>query len=142
MPQNKTVYTDQSITLFIDTITDHQKVADTNRLIQMMQEITGEQAKMFGSSIIGFGLYHYRYASGHEGQAPLLGFSPRKAAFSLYVYTGSEEHVHLLEGLGKFTMGKACIYIKKLADIDEQKLSIMMRTTLDFIEEKYQRISS
>ncbi|MFD2555824.1 DUF1801 domain-containing protein [Sphingobacterium tabacisoli] len=142
MPQNKTVYTDQSVTLFIDTITDHQKVADTHRLIQIMQEITGEQAKMFGPSSIGFGLYQYRYASGHEGQAPLLGFSPRKAAFSLYVYTGSEEHAHLLEGLGKFTMGKACIYIKKLADIDEQKLSVMMQTTLAFIEEKYERIRS
>ncbi len=140
MPQNKTVYTDQSVTLFIDTITERQKVADTHRLIQIMQEITGEQAKMFGPSIIGFGLYQYRYASGHEGQAPLLGFSPRKAAFSLYVYTGSEEHTYLLEGLGKFTMGKACIYIKKLADIDEQKLDLMMRATLDFINTKYKRI--
>ncbi|MDR2285758.1 MAG: DUF1801 domain-containing protein [Sphingobacterium sp.] len=140
MPQNKTVYTDQSVTLFIDTITDRQKVADTHRLIQIMQKITGEQAKMFGSSIIGFGLYQYQYASGHEGQAPLLGFSPRKAAFSLYVYTGSEEHAYLLEGLGKFTMGKACIYIKKLADIDEQKLDLMMRATLDFINTKHKRI--
>ncbi|MBL1410119.1 DUF1801 domain-containing protein [Sphingobacterium faecale] len=142
MPQNKTVYTDQDVSLFIETITDQQKIADSHRLIEIMEGITGEQAKMFGSSIIGFGLYHYRYASGHEGQAPLLGFSPRKAAFSLYVYTGADGHSHLLEGLGKFTMGKACIYIKKLVDIDEQKLSIMMRTTLDFIEEKYQRIRS
>ncbi len=142
MPQNKTVYTNQNVLLFIDTIIDRQKREDSHQLIQIMQEITGEQAKMFGPSIIGFGLYQYRYASGHEGQAPILGFSPRKAAISLYVYTGSEEHTHLLEGLGKFTIGKACIYIKKLADIDEQKLSLMMRTTLDFISNKYERIYS
>lgn len=78
---------------------------------------------MGGPSIIGFGAYHYTYESGHEGDAPLPGFSPRKAAISLYVFTGLKEHEYLLKDLGKFKMGKACIYIKKLSDIDIKSLN-------------------
>ena len=142
MAKNKTEYTDEDVIAFIEKVENAQKKADSYRLIELMEEATGQTAKMYGPSIIGFGAYHYKYASGHEGEAPLLGFSPRKAAISVYVFTGADEHSYLLEGLGKFTMGKACIYIKKLADIDEQKLSLMMRTTLDFISNKYERIYS
>ncbi|WP_432713586.1 DUF1801 domain-containing protein [Pedobacter sp.] len=92
---------------------------------------------MWGPSIIGFSSYHYKYASGHEGIAPLIGFSPRKAAISLYVFTGLEEHQQLLTRLGKFKMGKACVYINKLSDISEEKLSMLMSATIKYLKERY-----
>ncbi|SMG05762.1 DUF1801 domain-containing protein [Sphingobacterium psychroaquaticum] len=136
----KTFFTDQSVVDYIEQLTEEQKKADSYRLIELMKQVTGEDARMFGPSIIGFGQYHYKYASGHEGDAPILGFSPRKAAFSLYVHTGCEEAAHLLENLGKYKISKACIYIKKLADIKEDQLLNLMQYTLDYISEKYQRI--
>ena len=92
---------------------------------------------MWGPSIIGFGSYHYKYSSGHEGDAPLAGFSPRKAAISLYVFTGLAEHEHLLKDLGKFKMGKACIYVKKLSDINLQVLATLIRETIKYLRSKY-----
>lgn len=141
MAKNKTEYTDEDVIAYIEKVENVQKKADSYRLIELMEEATGQPAKMYGPSIIGFGNYHYKYASGHEGEAPLLGFSPRKAAISLYVFTGADEHTYLLERLGKFTMGKACIYIKKLDDIDEEKLIRMMTASINFISEKYNRLS-
>lgn len=141
MAKNKTEYTDEDVIAYIEKVENVQKKADSYRLIELMEKATGQPAKMYGPSIIGFGNYHYKYASGHEGEAPLLGFSPRKAAISLYVFTGADEHTYLLEGLGKFTMGKACIYIKKLDDIDEEKLIRMMTASINFISEKYNRLS-
>jgi len=140
MPTNKTTFTDDSVAAFINQVDNEQKRADSLRLITLMQQVSGEEAKMYGPSIIGFGQYHYKYDSGHEGDAPLLGFSPRKAAISLYVHTGSAEEEHLLEGLGKFKIAKACIYIKKLADIDEKVLINLMRGTIAFVSQKYTRI--
>lgn len=105
-----------------------------------MQSVTGCEPKMWGPSIIGFGHYHYRYASGHEGDMPLVGFSPRKAAISLYVYTGMEEHEHLLENLGKFRKGKSCIYVNKLADINQDELKKLMTETIHFLHEKNGKI--
>jgi hypothetical protein len=109
-------------------------------LIELMQSVTGCEPKMWGPSIIGFGHYHYRYASGHEGDMPLVGFSPRKAAISLYVYTGMEEHEHLLENLGKFRKGKSCIYVNKLADINQDELKKLMTETIHFLHEKNGKI--
>ena len=140
MPKNKTKFTNDDVFEFLKTIDDEQKYEDSLKLIELLEAATGEQAKMFGPSIIGFGQYHYKYDSGHEGDAPLLGFSPRKAAISLYVFTGAEEHQHLLENLGKFKMGKACIYIKKLSDINLEALQNLMQTSIDFISERYTRI--
>lgn len=105
-----------------------------------MQSVTGFEPKMWGPSIIGFGRYHYKYASGHEGEMPLVGFSPRKAAISLYVFTGRKEHEHLLENLGKFRKGKSCIYVNKLADIDQDALKQLMTETIHFLHEKYGKI--
>ncbi|WP_164112679.1 MULTISPECIES: DUF1801 domain-containing protein [Sphingobacterium] len=141
MAKNKTEYTDEDVIAYIEKVENPQKKADSYRLLKLMEKATGQSAKMYGPSIIGFGNYYYKYASGHEGEAPLLGFSPRKAAISLYVFTGADEHAYLLEGLGKFTMGKACIYIKKLADIDEEKLIRMMTVSINFIAEKYNRLT-
>lgn len=107
-------------------------------MIALLTKITGYEPKMWGPSIIGFGAYHYKYASGHEGDAPLMGFSPRKAALSLYVYTGLPEHQHLLEGLGKFKMGKVCVYVNKLSDIHMERLIHLMECTFAYMKEKYE----
>lgn len=138
MTTNKTTYTEADVQQFIDSFTaTDQKKQDSYKLIELMQTVSGYPPKMWGPSIVGFGNYHYKYASGHEGDAPLLGFSPRKAALSLYVFTGLEKHKHLLEGLGKFTMGKACIYAKKLDDINLSQLELLMKETLRYMKEKY-----
>lgn len=140
MAKVKTQFTADDVYAYIDDLDNDQKKKDSLALIKLMEEATGEQAKMFGPSIIGFGQYHYKYATGHQGDAPLLGFSPRKAAISLYVFTGCEEHKHLLEGFGKFKMGKACIYIKKLDDINLDVLKNIMQESIAFISDKYERI--
>lgn len=139
MAKNKTEQTEANVREFIEAFADsEQKKKDSYTLIQLMQEATGHEPKMWGPSIIGFGSYHYKYKTGHEGDAPLLGFSPRKAALSLYVYTGLEEHRYLLEGLGKFTTGKVCIYVKKLEDIDKDKLRRLMDESLRYLRENYE----
>lgn len=137
MAKNKTTYTTESITEFLNQVENKQKHADSLRLIELMQQVTHEEPKMWGPSIIGFGTYSYQYASGHSGEAPILGFSPRKAAISLYVYSGCSGQEDLLKDLGKFTMGKACIYIKKLSDVNEAILLTLMRTTLSFLNTTY-----
>jgi len=140
MAKNKTESTDKSVDDFLQTVENEQKRKDSYELIALMEKLTGEQAKMWGPTIVGFGNYHYKYESGHEGNAPLVGFSPRKAALSLYVFTGLQEHEHLLENLGKFTMGKACIYAKKLADINLDTLTGLMNHSIDYVTTKYTRI--
>jgi hypothetical protein len=140
MPKNKTTYTNESITDFLNQVENKQKYADSLRLIELMQQTTNEEPKMWGPSIIGFGTYSYQYPSAHSGEAPILGFSPRKTAISLYVYSGCSGQDELLKNLGKFTMGKACIYIKKLSDVDEAILLQLMQTTLAFLSTTYRRI--
>ena len=138
MAKNKTQETAQDVGEFIESFANtEQKKVDSFQLIKLMQDITGCEPKMWGPTIIGFGQYHYKYASGHEGDAPLLGFSPRKAEISLYVYTGLEEHEHLLENFGKFRKGKACIYIKKLADINFKELQKVMTETIKYLKSTY-----
>lgn len=137
MAKNKTAPTSLSVTDFINAVDDEQKRKDSFDLVALMRSISGNEPKMWGPSIIGFGSYHYRYASGHEGDAPLIGFSPRKAAISLYVFTGLDQHQHLLTSLGKFKMGKACIYVKKLSDIDQSQLKALMKETIAYLQSKY-----
>jgi hypothetical protein len=138
MAKNKTTVTNKDVLQFINEFADtEQKRKDSYELIKLMQSVSGHKPKMWGPSIIGFGSYHYKYASGHEGDAPMIGFSPRKAAISLYVFTGLDKHKHLLDGLGKFKMGKACIYIKKLSDIDQKKLKLLMKETIAWLSAKY-----
>ncbi len=139
MAELKTQKNDASVTEFINEFTDsEQKRLDSFELLKLMQDFTGFEPKMWGASIIGFGSYHYKSErSRQEGDWPLVGFSPRKAAISLYVFTGSEEHEYLLEGLGKFTRGKGCIYVKKLSDINQDVLKKIMKMTIDFLQTKY-----
>lgn len=133
--QNKTKETEVSVSDFIASFVDsEQKKTDSYKLIELMKEWSGYEAKMWGPSIIGFGTHHYKYASGHEGDMPLIGFSPRKAAFSLYVYTASEESKLLLTELGKFKMGKACIYVNKLSDIDLGTLEKLCKAAIAYLK--------
>jgi hypothetical protein len=139
MAKNKTTATEVSVTDFINTFVDNeQKKKDSLRLVELMREWSGCEAYMWGPTIIGFGSYHYKYASGHEGDAPLIGFSPRKAEFSLYVYSPGEGNEHLLDDLGKFKMGKACIYVKKLSDINIDALEKLCKTSIDFLHKHHQ----
>lgn len=128
----KTRPTDADVHEFINEFANtEQKKKDSFELLKLMEEVTGCTPKVWGPSIIGFGSYHYKSErSRQEGDWPLVGFSPRKSAISLYVYTGSPKHAHLLENLGKFKKGAACIYIKKLADIDRNALIKLMKTTI------------
>ncbi len=136
MAKNKTTATEMSVIDFINSYVENdQKKADSFQLIELMREWTGFEPKMWGPTIIGFGSYHYKYASGHEGDAPLIGFSPRKAALTLYVYSPVEEHKHLLDDLGKFRMTKACIYVKKLSDIDINSLKKICEATIAYLNE-------
>lgn len=139
MAEIKTKVNDTDVNEFIRTFADsEQKQRDSFELLKLMQDFTGFEPKMWGPSIIGFGSYHYKSErSRQEGDWPLVGFSPRKAAISLYVYTGSREHAHLLNNLGKFKMGKACIYIKKLSDINQEVLKNLMKETIHFLTLKY-----
>ena len=138
MAKNKTTETSVHVVDFINQYVDNdQKKADSFRLIELMQEWSGFEPKMWGPTIIGFGSYHYKYASGHEGDSPLIGFSPRKAAFSLYVFSPIEANKHLLENLGKYKISKACIYVKKLSDISVPVLEEIMKTTIAFLKERY-----
>jgi hypothetical protein len=141
MAELKTKQTDANVIEFINSFADtEQKRKDSFELLKLMQDFTGFEPKMWGTSIIGFGSYHYKSErSRQEGDWPLVGFSPRKAAISLYVYTGIKEHEHLLEGLGKFKMGKACIYVKKLSDIDQDVLKKIMKETIEFLQSKYKQ---
>nr|WP_294877097.1 DUF1801 domain-containing protein [uncultured Pedobacter sp.] len=135
----KTTQTNVSVEDFIDEFAaTPQKKQDGYELLKLMKDHTGYDPKMWGPSIIGFGLYHYKSErSRQEGDWPLVGFSPRKAAISLYVYSAAPGQDELLKQLGKFTMGKGCIYVKKLSDINTDILKEMISGTIDFLQKKW-----
>ncbi|HTT24550.1 MAG TPA: DUF1801 domain-containing protein [Candidatus Sulfotelmatobacter sp.] len=130
MPENKTKVTTSSVSAYIDALTDPTQRSDAKELIQLMQRVSGEKPKLWGPSIVGFGTYHYRYDSGREGDMPLIGFSPRKAALVLYSVLGQDEAKVHLDKLGKHTTGKGCLYIKKLADVDRTVLEMLIRNAV------------
>lgn len=139
MAKTKTTYTGADVTDFVNSYVDNeQKKADSFRLIELMQEWSGFEPKMWGPTIIGFGNYHYKYASGHEGDAPIIGFSPRKAAFSLYVYSPTESSEKLLAELGKFKMTKGCMYVKKLSDINISALRKICIASIKYVNEHHE----
>ncbi len=115
---NKTLPTDASVLSFLAEIEDDEKRKDSEVLIAMMQKVSGKPAVMWGPSIIGFGSYHYTYESGREGDMPEIGFSPRKANLTIYVYQGFDDFGELLGKLGKHSTSVACLYIKRLSDVD------------------------
>lgn len=131
----KTTETTKSVTAFVKTI-DKTRQADCMGIIEIMQKETGFEPKMWGPAIIGFGSYHYKYESGHEGDAPIVGFSPRKAEFALYIanFSGKEE---LLKKFGKHKTAKSCVYIKKLEDIDTGVLKKLVTGSVKHHQAKY-----
>ena len=126
MADNKTRPTEVSAGAYIAALTDETRRADAKALVKLMQKATGEKAKMWGPSIVGFGSYHYTYESGREGDMPLVGFSSRKAATVLYGMRAASDAEALLAKLGKHTTGKGCLYIKKLADVDPKVLEALV----------------
>ncbi len=139
MAELKTKKNDADVSDFINSFADtEQKKKDSFEILKLMQNFTGYEPKMWGATMIGFGSYHYKSEkSRQEGDWPLVGFSPRKAAISLYVYSGCSGQEEMLNELGKFKMGKGCIYIKKLSDIDQYTLKKIIQTTIDFLQKKY-----
>ena len=134
---NKTKPTKLSVKAFVDALPDQTRRADAKALVTLMQSATGEKPKMWGPSIIGFGAYHYIYDSGREGDMPLVGFSPRKAATVLYNVRAFNADEALLPKLGKHTTGKGCLYIKRLADVDETVLEAMVVNAVAAIRTRY-----
>jgi hypothetical protein len=137
MYELKTKENDNSVIEFIENVDSPKKREDAYKLLDIFTETTGYPAKMWGPSIIGFGSYHYKYESGHEGDAPLVGFSPRKAKISLYFAPGDTKREELLNDFGKHTTGKACVYINKVADIEVDVLNALILQSMKFLRELY-----
>lgn len=137
MSNNKTVPTNASVQEFLDRIGDRNKRNDSYVLLSLMEKISGEHPVMWGPSIIGFGSYHYKYNSGREGDMLSIGFSPRKQNFSLYVGAGAKRNQGFLAKLGKHTMGKSCLYIKRLSDVNMEILETLIRSTYEHDKKKY-----
>lgn len=130
MAELKTKKTRESVKDFIDAIPDEQRRKDCRTLVKMMKDATGAQPRMWGPSIVGFGDYHYRYESGREGDWFVAGFSPRKQDLTLYLMSGFEGRQSLMEKLGKHKTGKACLYIKRLSDVDLGVLEKLIHTSV------------
>ncbi|MGB0403490.1 MAG: DUF1801 domain-containing protein [Salibacteraceae bacterium] len=132
----KTKVTDASVTEFLNRVEPEQKRLDAFEILDLFCEVTGEDPKMWGPSIIGFGQYHYKYASGQEGDFMAAGFSPRKAKHSIYIMGGVENYPKLMAKLGKFKTGKSCLYVNKLADIDKDVLKQLVKESVEYITNK------
>lgn len=139
MAETKTKPTAVDVAAFIDAVENPVRRDDAKMVCAMLERLTGEPSKMWGPSIIGFGSYHYRYDSGHEGDMCRLGFSPRKAELVLYILTGEPDEAEKLARLGKHKTGKSCLYIKKLADVDMAVLEEIVSDALTYMDRKYPR---
>ena len=137
MSEPKTKQNDASVKDFLNAVEHPVKKADSFRLLELMTEVTGVAPTMWGDSIVGFDTYHYVYASGREGDWPIVGFSPRKQNISLYIMPGFNNFGPLLEKLGKHKVSKACLYINKLADVDEVVLKELITQSVKYMREKY-----
>lgn len=137
MAEQKTKPTKVSVNDFLDTVASEQVRDDCREIIKMMKKVTGSPPKMWGPSIIGFGQYHYKYESGHEGDACIAGFSPRKGNITIYTMPGIIGQDELYKKLGKFKSSKACLYIKKLDDIDMSVLEKIVKGSVDWVKKTY-----
>lgn len=135
MAQNKTVPTDQNVEQFINAIEDERKRNDSFALVELMQEVTGMEPQMWGSSIVGFGSYHYKYDSGREGDSPLAAFSPRKANLTIYNMGSLAERDDLLKQLGKHAISGSCLHIKRLDDVDLPTLKTLVEESINHIKQ-------
>ncbi|HEX8526882.1 DUF1801 domain-containing protein [Allosphingosinicella sp.] len=137
MAETKTKATAESVDEYIERVPDHVRRADAKKLRALMERLSGKPARMWGPSIIGFGSYHYKYDSGHEGDAARIGFSPRARELVLYLFDSFEGKEDRLARLGKHRIGKCCLYIKKLSDVDEAVLEEMIVDSIAWMDEKY-----
>lgn len=138
MAQNKTTENENDVTSFLNTVADEEKRKDSFELVKIFEESSSFKAKIWGTAIVGFGSYHYKYESGREGDAPLAGFSPRKDSFALYLSSQLKDREELLAEFGKHKTAKACIYIKKLSDIDVNILKKMIVNSIERTKSLYQ----
>jgi hypothetical protein len=138
MAENKTQPTTASVTAFINAIEDPEQKKDARKVAGMMRKATGKRPKMWGPSMVGYGSYHYRYASGREGDFMITGFSPRKQALTLYIMPGYGKFDALMKNLGKFKTGKACLYIKRLSDVDEDVLQNLINNSVEYMRANYE----
>ena len=137
MKQNKTQRTDNSVSLFLDQIEPEQKRKDSHALVALMSQITAEKPKLWGTSIIGFGDYHYKYKSGREGDWFLTGFSPRKNALTVYLMCDLSHEGLNFDGLGKYKLSKGCLYFKKIEDVDLNVLTQIIKDSIEIIKKTY-----
>lgn len=137
MAELKTRQNDASVSDFLNSIDDEQKRRDSCRIVEIMKEVTKEQPRMWGSSIIGFGSYHYRYKSGREGDWMKTGFSPRKQNLTVYAMCDVKKFNELLSRLGKHKTGKGCLYIKKLDDVNADVFRELVTETFEYMTQKF-----
>ena len=137
MAENKTKPSKVSVTAFMNSIEDKQKRLDARKVAAMMREATGSRARMWGANIVGFGEYHYKYDSGREGDFMITGFSPRKQALTLYVIPGFKHFEPLMNKLGKYKTGKSCLYIRRLADVDDKVLEQLIVGSVKHMRKNY-----
>jgi len=138
MADNKTRPPRASATAFMAAIEDRKMRADAKQVAAMMRRATGKRARMWGPSIVGYGSYHYRYASGREGDYMITGFSPRRQALTIYIMPGFDRFQGLMSKLGKYTTGKSCLYIKRLADVDETVLERLIDESVKYMRAHYE----
>jgi len=138
MSSNKTVKTDKTVENFINGVADEKKRNNSREMISLMKKITGSEPKMWGSSLVGFGQYHYKYDSGREGDFFLTGFSPRKTAFTIYIMPGFERYGELMGKLGPHKTGKSCLYVKNLDVVDLGVLEEIIQDSVNYMRQKYE----
>lgn len=138
MAEPKTQKNDASVDDYLNAIEDDHRKADCLKIHQMMQKVTGKPGSMWGDSIVGYGTYHYKYASGREGDWMQVGFSNRQKSISVYIMSGFSRYQQLLDKLGKHKTGKSCLYINKMSDIDDSVLKDMIRSSVEYMREKYE----
>ena len=138
MAELKTKPNNQSVTKFIEAVDDETKRVDSKALLKLMRKVTGKRPKMWGDSIVGYGSYHYIYPTGNKGDWPIVGFSPRKQALTVYIMTGFKPFAALMKKLGKHKTGKSCLYIRRLSDIDMDVLEEVITLSVARMNEKYE----
>jgi hypothetical protein len=134
----KTQKNSASVKDFLNSVEDNKKREDAFKVLEMMKEATGLEPQMWGSSIVGFGSYHYKYASGQEGDWPMTGFSPRKTSLTIYIMPGFKDYQQIMKKLGRYKTGSSCLYIKKLEDVDINILKTLISKGFEYMRQKYE----
>jgi hypothetical protein len=138
MAEMKTRATDGDVGSFLTAVSDEARREDCFRVLEIMKSVTGDEPKLWGAGMVGFGSCHYRYDSGREGDWFVTGFSPRKANLTLYIMAGFDRYAELLERLGKFKTGKSCLYVKTFADVDEAVLTELIAASVEHMKRTYE----